>query len=72
MKQMKNKRKIAVLLLVVMVVAMLAAACGSSHGDGETSCLNCGRETKNLSYRGFCRSCQDGFDKWKAEQEYWE
>ena len=55
---MKKFKKILVLLMM-LAFSVFATGCTSSHGDGKTTCKNCGRSS--IYALGFCKSCYEGF-----------
>ena len=44
---------------LIMVLLLGLTACGNSGGDGETTCLNCGK--KEIYDLGYCERCYESF-----------
>lgn len=58
------KKKILPLILV-LILCLSLGACGSSGGNGITSCRNCGRKKNLVPGFGYCSSCYEGFNDWQ-------
>lgn len=57
---MKKKLSRAISLIVALISCLfLLCSCGDRHGDGKTSCKNCGRS--QVYALGFCKSCYNSF-----------
>ena len=52
-------------LLLAMIMILSLVACGSSGGDGKTSCRNCGRKKNLVPGFGYCSTCYKGFNDWQ-------
>jgi len=63
-KGKKNGVTIGIIIAIILTLLIGLVGCGSSGGDGKSTCRNCGR-SKPLSYAGFCSTCQKGFEEWQ-------